>query len=333
MLDGTPATTVGNVSVCQKRTPLAGCGSILIQPIQPYSLVQGYLTLHGVLTNDGNSFNNNGQAVGTVGDGVSIWSGTNLLWDYLVGQCIRPGNSLIGVNYNCAPATGTNLFGPSYPIGSYRGGALPNLTTAPIEIRICNDQGLTDENIYVMAAEITLSNESSILQSEYCLTAPLNGVVNLQCRNFDVITSMQLSYGTPEYGAVKGLCPIVPNCVCHTAGFNNTFVTSLNNRCLNKTSCNITANTATFGIDPCPASTLVKQLAVQYTCGPGSNTVATPYLPCLIPVPYYVPSISTCPPNYIFRSTASDGDFVTGNTCQFCQPVNCDVVDSTDPTV
>ncbi len=89
-----------------------------------------------------------------------------------------------------------------------------------------------------------------------CAQASEGRTVPLSCPSGEVVKSITFgSYGTPI-----GSCPSVSVGACHASNSES----AMESACLNKPSCNIGANNATFG-DPCGG--VPKQVAVVYACG------------------------------------------------------------------
>ena len=136
------------------RQPSYGCGVINISTNGEYTAVTGFITAYSRGSPDGFS----SYAYPVVGDGVSIWSGDILIWDYVVGyfnfsgpwQCPANGGTLpsgqASERFYCSPtATSPSdvtivgpLFGPSFHIGGSAAGITVPLTSADIQIRICD---------------------------------------------------------------------------------------------------------------------------------------------------------------------------------------------------
>ena len=155
---GRPSSTTG------------GCYSFFLPANGSYTQVQGWLTVFSGGTPAAFS---PGSSFPGVGDSVSVWSNSILLWAFVVGTsgvfgCPNSNNGgppylmLIGQsNWYCAApitnsggATGsiypTPLFGPAMPFISL----LPAPSTSPVEVRICLNQSAANENLYVSAGQM-----------------------------------------------------------------------------------------------------------------------------------------------------------------------------------
>jgi hypothetical protein len=159
----------------------SGCGSIFVAvPVGTvYSRVEGWVTLYQYGVPDG--FHAFGYP--TVGDSLSIWSGSTLVWDYAVGisrsssmadsraqdsTCPATDGSLPSTSldnfWSCNAGNTGNafsyttfynepLFGPSQAFTRH----LAASTSAPIELRFClNELRSTDEVIYLRLASISV---------------------------------------------------------------------------------------------------------------------------------------------------------------------------------
>lgn len=156
---------VQGMELCRRSSPI-GCGSIFAFPSQPYVNVSGWVTLFQSGTCDAFS----GMEGGTlgIGDSLSVWSGTNLVWDFVVGMSTSlssaygssrcpalggmPAPAELGGNWDCQSGNvkaidyysfyPTAIFGPSRPFRR----SLPQATSDPIELRICLNLDYQDEN-------------------------------------------------------------------------------------------------------------------------------------------------------------------------------------------
>jgi len=186
-------------ALCKRAVTGPGCGSIFIPTNGTYTKVKGYVTMYQFGTPD--AFNAGGANVYPYTlDGLSIWSGTDLIWAYGVTYwnpnpingpqyapayyCPQDGGTKpgwTGYNGKWACASGnpgvenlqseggmvffnTPLFGERSPIGGYVAGlmdlpALHNTAvtrTADIEIRMCVDQSYDNEDVFLLAAKISV---------------------------------------------------------------------------------------------------------------------------------------------------------------------------------
>jgi hypothetical protein len=151
----------------------SGCGSILVAvPAGTvYSRVEGWVTLYQKGSPD--AFGP--DSFPTLGDSLTIWSGSTLLWDYAVGwgrsppdTCPANGgpqpSALLNGIWSCATGNPTNsisltafynvpLFGPSQAFDR----DLLAATSAPIELRFCLDESRSNnEEIYLHSASISV---------------------------------------------------------------------------------------------------------------------------------------------------------------------------------
>jgi hypothetical protein len=98
---------------------------------------------------------------------------------------------------------------------------------------------------------------TAVATTTVCGTAPENSPVTLSCPSGSTITSINYaSYGTPT-----GTCPSFTNSTCNATTSTSVVTTA----CLNKASCTVNANNATFG-DPCVGT--LKNLDIRVTCTP-----------------------------------------------------------------
>eukprot|EP00053_Salpingoeca_punica_P010204 m.91902 g.91902 ORF g.91902 m.91902 type:complete len:748 (-) comp15315_c1_seq1:13-2256(-) len=167
---------VQGMELCRRSSPI-GCGSIFGFPSQPYVNVSGWVTLFQSGTCDAFS----GMEGGTlgIGDSLSVWSGTNLVWDFVVGMSTSlssaygsgrcpalggmPAPAELGGNWDCQSGNvkaidyysfyPTAIFGPGRPFRR----SLPQATSDPIELRICLNLDYQDENIYLSNAFISVT--------------------------------------------------------------------------------------------------------------------------------------------------------------------------------
>jgi hypothetical protein len=167
------------LTLCRKVAD-SGCGSIFVAvPAGTvYSRVEGWVTLYQQGTP--NAFSSN--SFQAVGDSLSIWSGSTLLWDYAVGlsrsramadrdfqeyTCPASGGKQASASLNgfwsCDSGNTANtisnddfynlpLFGPAQIFRR----TLAASTSAPIELRFCLNQGRNDEEIYLQSASISV---------------------------------------------------------------------------------------------------------------------------------------------------------------------------------
>jgi hypothetical protein len=155
------AQAIGGLTLCRRAANAgSGCGSIWVSPGGPYTQVTGSVSLYQFFTTD--AFNS-GQPLG---DSVTIWAGSTLLWVYTVGGCPVRGAagppSAANGQWACAfgfesPVfPGTNLFNQVLfgPPAAFTVQLPP--TQAQIEIRMCLDQGVADEEIYLSAASLSV---------------------------------------------------------------------------------------------------------------------------------------------------------------------------------
>ena len=162
-------------SICRKTNTNAGCGSIFLNPGITYSRVSGFATIYSYGSPDAGV------------EAVTMWSGSNIIWQWVVaygsgsvggpttagcsGECcainfdntkywcagaIPPGQNW-GTYLEPSNANPLALFGALKPIGGPQGFVSVPASSSPIEIRICTDQDRADEDIYVAAAQVTVS--------------------------------------------------------------------------------------------------------------------------------------------------------------------------------
>lgn len=166
---------------CRRNGVSSGCYTLnLPQPTQLYSEVFGYVELFQVGSTDGFATTESLA----FGDGLSIWSGSNLVWNYVIGLSTSPitadsvgnanncpshggplpqPNANLGDRWSCASGNNRTaydvtrlydvpLFGPTQPFRV----TVP-LTTSPIQLRFCsNGPSDTDEDIYLRSAKISV---------------------------------------------------------------------------------------------------------------------------------------------------------------------------------
>jgi hypothetical protein len=162
------------LTLCRKVAD-SGCGSIFVAvPAGTvYSRVEGWVTLYQKGTP--NAFGPN--SFPTLGDSLTIWSGSTLLWDYAVGWgrratgltdlCPADGgtqpSALLNGFWSCATSNPTDIgsataffnvpvFGPSQAFSR----SLPAATSAPIELRFCLNEPRSNEEIYLHSASISV---------------------------------------------------------------------------------------------------------------------------------------------------------------------------------
>jgi hypothetical protein len=172
---GWTTEAISGITYCRKATSASGCYSVFSSvPPSCYTRVSGFTTLYQWGTTDAFHAVN---GVHAVGDSLTIWAGSNLLWDYAVGWSMQasPGSCppstipspLVQSKYNCSSScrsfyTGychgnppkfisTPLFGPSVPFSA----VLPS-TCSPIELRLCLSEDATNENIFVGTTSIVV---------------------------------------------------------------------------------------------------------------------------------------------------------------------------------
>jgi hypothetical protein len=169
-----------NMTLCRKVAD-SGCGSIFVAvPAGTvYSRVEGWVTLYQYGAPD--AFHTFGFPV--LGDSLTIWSGSTLLWDYAVGisgssamtdsraqasTCPAtsgaPPSASLNSFWSCDAGNTGNafsyttfyvkpLFGPSWAFARY----LAASTSAAIELRFClNELRSTDEEIYLHSASVSV---------------------------------------------------------------------------------------------------------------------------------------------------------------------------------
>jgi hypothetical protein len=160
------------LTLCRKVAD-SGCGSIFVAvPAGTvYSRVEGWVTLYQQGSTDAFGL----PSFPMLGDSLTIWSGSTLLWDYAVGvfrssdpnSCPanggpQPSASLNGF-WSCATGNPTGIgsqtaffnvpvFGPSQAFSR----SLPAATSAPIELRLCLNEPRSNEEIYLHSASISV---------------------------------------------------------------------------------------------------------------------------------------------------------------------------------
>jgi hypothetical protein len=160
------------LTLCRKVAD-SGCGSIFVAvPAGTvYSRVEGWVTLYQQGSPDAFGF----PSFPMLGDSLTIWSGSTLLWDYAVGifrssnpnSCPADGGNQAPASLNglwsCATGNPTTIWSPTFynvPLfGPSQAFArnLPATTSAPIELRFCLDEPRSNnEEIYLHSASISV---------------------------------------------------------------------------------------------------------------------------------------------------------------------------------
>jgi hypothetical protein len=158
------STTSGGKKFCKKSLSAAGCSSIFSPvPSTCYRHVEGSVALYLKGTPDG--FH---PSLGypQLGDSLSIWAGTTLVWDYAVSancpSCCSPvSNALLTLNdrYYCSNISSTgNTFISSALFSTVSFRAAVDYSCSSIELRICRGvETATNEDVYVSAANISIT--------------------------------------------------------------------------------------------------------------------------------------------------------------------------------
>ena len=129
------------------------------------------------------------------------------------------------------------------------------------KIRVAANTGSGGPNLDKMDL---ISNGDTVVVAGRCALVNENSTATLSCPSGQVIKNMDFaSYGLPTGSCSAGFS----TGTCH-ASTGKSKVQSL---CLNKQSCTVGVNNATFG-DPCPGK--AKKLAVLYTCSGGTTGLA-----------------------------------------------------------
>ncbi len=175
------------------------------------------------------------------------YAGTNTIADLWDGSMFSYVGSTPGHANNCSGDSG----GPAYS----NAGAVIGVTSSGYGNQYCSTEGWdvrVDRYADWILSKIPAGSGGG---TSKCATIAEGSSGTLSCSAGRKITKLTFaSYGNPT-----GQCASFKVGSCNSTSTK----TKLNNLCVGKTSCSVTANNATFG-DPCAG--VSKNLRVQYTC-------------------------------------------------------------------